>query len=71
MQLSSRSQVRDLKIHHEALQEELTYTKNHLHHVEVGAGNRTAACWSCSSSTALQHSSLCIPLQLTVFSFVR
>jgi hypothetical protein len=37
MQLSSRSQVRDLKIHHEALQEELTYTKNHLHHVEVGA----------------------------------
>lgn len=35
MQLSSRSQVRDLRIHHEALQEELTYTKNHLHHVEV------------------------------------
>jgi hypothetical protein len=35
MQMSSRSQVRDLKIHHEALQEELTYTNNHLHHVEV------------------------------------
>lgn len=35
MQLSSRAQVRDLKIHHEAVQEELTYTKNHLHHVEV------------------------------------
>jgi hypothetical protein len=39
MQLSSRSHARDLKLHHEALQEELTYTKNHLHHVEVGTGD--------------------------------
>jgi hypothetical protein len=39
MQLSSRSHARDLKLHHEALQEELAYTKNHLHHVEVGTGD--------------------------------
>lgn len=42
MQLSSRAQVRDLKIHHEAVQEELTYTKNHLHHVEAQLANKEA-----------------------------
>jgi len=35
LHMSSKSQLRDTLIHHEALQEELTYTKNHLHHVEV------------------------------------
>lgn len=44
MHMSSRSQLRDLRIHHEALQEELTYTKNHLHHVEVRVHNALTVC---------------------------
>lgn len=54
MQLSSRAQVRDLKLHHEAVQEELTYTKNHLHHVEVRRVQsclRAAACNPCSCAS--------------------
>jgi len=42
MHMSSKSQLRDTLLHHEALQEELTYTKNHLHHVEAQLANKEA-----------------------------
>jgi hypothetical protein len=37
MLVSTRSQLRSMHAHHDALQEELTYSKNHLHQVEVRA----------------------------------
>jgi hypothetical protein len=33
--MSARSHLHDMAIHYEALQEELTFNKNHLHHVEA------------------------------------
>lgn len=33
--LTAKSQIRDMSLQHESISQELTYTKNHLHHVEV------------------------------------
>jgi hypothetical protein len=41
--MSARSHLHDMAVHHEALQEELTFSKNHLHHVEA------SRCYCCSS----------------------
>ncbi|WIA18728.1 hypothetical protein OEZ85_003421 [Tetradesmus obliquus] len=38
--MSARSHLHDMAIHHEALQEELTFNKNHLHHVEAQLASR-------------------------------
>jgi hypothetical protein len=40
--MSARSHLHDMATHHEALQEELTFNKNHLHHVEA------SHCYCCS-----------------------
>jgi hypothetical protein len=40
MLVSTRTQMRDTRLHHEALQEELTYSKNHVQHVEVSRRER-------------------------------
>lgn len=41
--VSSRAHVKDVMIHHEALVNELTHTKNHLHQIEVRAAGRRHA----------------------------
>jgi hypothetical protein len=45
--MSARSHLHDMAAHHEALQEELTFNKNHLHHVEASD--------CCSSRQALER----------------